>query len=63
MSSNSNQLSTSTSATDQSSANTITEQPKTRMFHEKLAILNENFIRFLRNAYNKQPMADFVRQN
>lgn len=34
---------------------------KVRMFHEKLTILNENFLRFLRTAYKEDSAADFVR--
>ena len=59
MSSNTSSATTNENSSSNSSVSKQ-QQEATRMFHEKMKILNENFSRFVQSAYKRKPTADFV---
>ncbi len=54
-------LTTTTTTTALSAPTEAMTREKTKLFHEKLSILNENFLRYVQRAVKDVPAGDFVR--
>jgi hypothetical protein len=60
MSTNKDQQPGSSHQSSQSSSSGEDAEKKSKLFHEKLSILNENFLRFVQKSVHEVPNGDFV---